>query len=188
MALIAADIEAALSGYHTNFDEERLFLRMALDFAAAHPEDCCSRALQVGHFTASAWVLSPARDAALLIHHRALDRWFQPGGHTEREDLSLAAAAARELAEECGMDEAVLLQTTPFDLDIHVIPAKGALPEHLHYDLRYAFLASADARLLSDPAEVKGLCWVPLKQLEGRETQQALRRMALKSVGVALGG
>jgi tmRNA-binding protein len=33
-----------------------------------------------GHFTASAWVVSPDRERVLLLHHRKLDRWLNRGG------------------------------------------------------------------------------------------------------------
>src|SRR5258705_4171245 len=55
-----------------------------------------------GHLTASAFVLSPERAAVLLIFHKKLGIWVQPGGHIEAEDESLEAAARRELGEEVG--------------------------------------------------------------------------------------
>ena len=36
-----------------------------------------------GHFTASAFVLSPTRDMLLLVFHGKLHRWLQPGGHID---------------------------------------------------------------------------------------------------------
>ena len=56
-----------------------------------------------GHFTASGFVVSPDGSSLLLIHHRRLDRWLQPGGHIDPEDASPIAAAAREVTEETGV-------------------------------------------------------------------------------------
>lgn len=35
----------------------------------------------VGHITASAYIINPAKDALLLLKHKALKIWLQPGGH-----------------------------------------------------------------------------------------------------------
>ena len=56
-----------------------------------------------GHLTASAFVVSPD-DELLLIFHRKLGIWVQPGGHIEPGDESLLDAARREVAEEVGLD------------------------------------------------------------------------------------
>ena len=48
-----------------------------------------------GHFTASAFVLSPSFNALYLIHHRKLERWLQPGGHVEPIDEDLLLAKIR---------------------------------------------------------------------------------------------
>src|SRR5271165_1435044 len=57
-----------------------------------------------GHITCTALVLhpdrSPDRPKVLFMHHHRLHRWLLPGGHVEESDASLAAAAAREAAEE----------------------------------------------------------------------------------------
>ena len=49
-------------------------------------QDCFERTLQIGHVTASGWVVSPKRDRVLLMHHRKLNRWFQPGNSAFREN------------------------------------------------------------------------------------------------------
>ena len=50
-----------------------------------------------GHITASAILTDPAQSNLLLIWHEKLRRWLQPGGHCEQDDVSLSAAARREL-------------------------------------------------------------------------------------------
>src|SRR4051812_13856407 len=53
-----------------------------------------------GHITASAVVMDADAERTLLIYHRKLSRWLQPGGHVEPSDVSLAEAALREATEE----------------------------------------------------------------------------------------
>ncbi len=170
-----------LSDIQTDFEEENFFRRLTLEFLALNDE-FWQRSTLSGHLTGSAWVLNPARDKALLIHHRGLDKWFQPGGHAEPTDASLLETARREAAEECGIQGLSLLSEEVFDLDIHIIPAKNDIPEHLHYDLRFVFQAASE-ELDPDLAEVKDLNWVSIDSLlRNLDTQQSLRRMAIKSL------
>lgn len=87
-----------------------------------------------GHFTGSAWLVSGDGQRALLMHHRKLNRWLQPGGHADG-DTDLARVALREAEEESGLSELVV-EPDIFDLDRHRIPARGEEPEHWHYDAR----------------------------------------------------
>lgn len=181
---LAPDILEALENLHSDFEEERLFKKWCLDFVRTETH-FASRHNPKGHLTASAWVLNDALDQALLIHHRGLDKWFQPGGHIEAEDGSLFAAAQRELQEECGIAEAVPLRPSIFDLDIHLIPAKGEMPEHLHLDLRFAFRVPPEAVENPDYAEIRDMRWFPIAELLQRPLQQSVRRMVLKTAGIA---
>ena len=170
-----------LSDLETEFDEEFFFRAQTLEFLAAN-DDFWQRSTLSGQLTGSAWVLNPAKDKALLIHHRGLEKWFQPGGHAELTDASLLETARREASEECGLQGLTLLSDQIFDLDIHIIPAKNDIPEHLHYDIRFAFIAESET-LDPDLAEVKDLDWVPLDTLlRTLDTQQSIRRMAIKSL------
>lgn len=106
-------------------------------------ENCFFRTNLSGHLTTSAVVATPDYEKLLLIYHEKLQRWLQPGGHIEPEDESLERAALRELNEETAIALGIkdLHQHSIFDLDVHPIPARGAEPAHLHYDLRFLFIA-----------------------------------------------
>jgi 8-oxo-dGTP pyrophosphatase MutT (NUDIX family) len=120
-----------------------------------------------GHFTASAFILSPKGDALLLIHHRKLGRWLQPGGHVEPDDVDLLAAARRECAEEVALPDLPLhpRASGPFDLDVHMIPAYETSPEHGHFDVRFLFQASSRNFGVGD--EVADARWVALGDIAG---------------------
>jgi 8-oxo-dGTP pyrophosphatase MutT (NUDIX family) len=132
-----------------------------------------------GHFTASAFILSPDRTSLLLIHHVKLDRWMQPGGHIEADDADVLAAARREVEEEVGLPANLpLFQPDLFDLDIHPIPARGAEPQHEHFDVRYLFVANnAEAR---SGDGVKDWKWVPLPDVGHVTDDESVRRVARK--------
>lgn len=139
-----------------------------------------------GHFTASAFVLSPEQDALYLIHHAKLGLWLQPGGHVEEHDEDLLAAARREVEEEAGLASAPLHPGAlgVFDLDIHPIPARRDEPAHEHLDVRFLFLApSRDALLAS--AEVRGGRWVLLSEVGDAGSDDSVLRAARKARSLA---
>lgn len=131
-----------------------------------------------GHFTASAFVLSPDRHSVLLIFHGKLHRWLQPGGHVDPADGSLLEAAQRELAEETGIIDARPFRSGLFDVDVHVIPARKSEPEHRHFDARFVFQAqSLEAAAASDAKDAR---WVPLDEVSEAESDRSVMRAVEK--------
>ena len=129
--------------------------------------------LDPGHFTASGFVLSPDGQRVLLVHHSKLARWLQPGGHVEPGDTDLAAAARREVIEETGVG----LSGTHcgiLDVDVHAIPARPKEGAHLHFDVRYAFVASDE--VLSASPEVLGARWVELGGVAALTDEESVLR------------
>lgn len=136
------------------------------------PEEIHARHRMDGHVTGSAFVVDPARRSVLLIHHRALGRWFQPGGHVDAGE-TVAAGAEREAREETGLAALALAAwhddaELPIDIDPHRIPANARRgeTEHWHFDVRYLFAADSTAPLAAQVAEVKGVRWAPLETLD----------------------
>jgi 8-oxo-dGTP pyrophosphatase MutT (NUDIX family) len=131
-----------------------------------------------GHFTGSAWLVSADGQRVLLMHHRKLQRWLQPGGHADGE-ADLASVALWEAEEETGLRD-LAVRPVLFDLDRHVIPARGAEPEHWHYDARYVVEARGSEAFEANE-ESLGLAWRDIAAIAGDETSdESLRRMARK--------
>jgi 8-oxo-dGTP pyrophosphatase MutT (NUDIX family) len=133
-----------------------------------------------GHLTASGFVLSPDRNRVLLIEHTRLGRWLQPGGHIEESDTSFEGAARREIFEETGLEELGCDPGMPglFDLDVHLIPAHSAEPEHVHYDLRYVFIARHETVVAGEG--VRSARFWPMEGIESRFDLPSLFRPVLK--------
>lgn len=142
------------------------------------PAPTSRRQFQPGHLTASAFVLSPARDAVLLIFHKKLGIWVQPGGHIEPGDASLLEAARREVSEEVGLELGAEGSASIFDLDIHPIPMRKDEPAHEHFDVRYCFQSPTRAFVSSD--EVADARWAPLAELQQLTTDESVLRAARK--------
>jgi 8-oxo-dGTP pyrophosphatase MutT (NUDIX family) len=159
----------------------RRFLRRADPFRRNDPD---------GHVTASAVVARSGNVAGtgpaglhppqnfefLLVFHRKLDRWLQPGGHVEPDDVSVIAAAMREAREETGVESLVApLGEAILDLDVHPIPAFGSEPAHVHYDVRF-LLTTEDAGALAP-----GAAWFPLIAVAPTDRDGSLVRAVRKA-------
>ncbi len=167
---------ARLARYAPCDEADRRGLERLTRFVKAHP-DCFERSLRAGHVTASAWVVHPVEDKVLLTHHRKLGIWVQLGGHCDGDPDTLGAAL-REAREESGIEEIEPVSEAIFDLDVHPIPARGNVPVHLHYDVRYALRAGRADFRTSD--ESHALAWVPLAELGRYTVERSMWRMRRK--------
>jgi 8-oxo-dGTP pyrophosphatase MutT (NUDIX family)/SAM-dependent methyltransferase len=158
-----------------------------LRFIEAHV-DPFDRAIAEGHLTGSAIIVSAIGDRVLLLHHRKLGRWLQPGGHADPGECVGEAVALREAREETGIEGLALhgRAPRPLDVDVHVIPARGGEPAHEHLDLRYLVVApeAAEARLKAD--ESHAIRWFRWDELAALELDPGLQR-ALKKVRDVIG-
>jgi 8-oxo-dGTP pyrophosphatase MutT (NUDIX family) len=157
--------------------ENEMYLE-TIQFVNDNP-DCFERTLQKGHITASGWVISPDRSLALLMHHRKLDRWFQPGGHADG-DPDVLHVAEKEVVEETGASNLKLAKEGIFDVDVHLIPANSKDPAHYHYDMRFVFEADPKAELVIN-SESKDVRWVPVQEIVLLNDSESLMRMVRKT-------
>ncbi|MEM9952351.1 MAG: NUDIX hydrolase [Chloroflexota bacterium] len=155
-----------------------------------HP-DILSSMCRVGHFTGSALVCDN-QGRALLHFHKNLKKWLQFGGHADQE-TDFAKVAMRETQEETGLSYLKFVQPPreqhlqPIDFDIHTIPAKGDMPEHLHLDVRYMILTKHPDSLNPPEDESQQMLWRsfdafinPEDPAENELIDPSLRRLLIK--------
>jgi 8-oxo-dGTP pyrophosphatase MutT (NUDIX family) len=168
---------AALAGHRTADEREARDLRRILEFVQAHA-DPFDRRIAGAHLTGSAVIVCASGERVLLLHHRKLHRWLQPGGHGDPGEASGEAIALREAHEETGIAGLALHPTAarPLDVDVHEIPARGGEPAHQHLDLRYLVLAPPGAETALRPEGASDLRWFTWEEAAALDLDAGLRR------------
>ena len=177
------ELKERLGEYGKRWPEESETVARFEAFIDSHP-DCFERSCQVGHITGSAWIVNSTGERVLLTHHRKLGRWLQPGGHSDGDPDTLGVAL-REAWEETGLDVRALDEDI-FDLDMHLIPARGHEPAHHHYDVRFLVQAMGDRFRVSE--ESRALAWVPGDRVGVFTSDESVLRMARKWLARKGGG
>jgi 8-oxo-dGTP pyrophosphatase MutT (NUDIX family) len=169
VSVLHADATAVLTAFGPDSADQIELRTQYLAHLAAHP-DAMLRSCAPAHLTAGAAVLDAAAERVLLVLHRKVGLWLQPGGHCEPDDASLAAAALREATEETGI-AGLRLAGGPVHLDRHRAPC-GV--EH-HLDVMFAMVAPDGAQPTVSP-ESTDVRWFSVTDLP-EPTDDAVRAL-----------
>ena len=178
MITTRATLVEALQHYTSPYREEVLFIKQFNDLL--EHEHAYLRTHLPGHITASGWIVNAKQDHVALVHHAKLNKWLQPGGHADGDE-DILRVARKEIEEELGLQQLILMHTNIFDLDIHPIPARGEFPEHLHYDVRFLFQSNAEQLKISE--ESHAVRWIPFAEIEPiTDRNSSIQRMVEKTI------
>jgi 8-oxo-dGTP pyrophosphatase MutT (NUDIX family) len=164
---------------HKGFDEnEAKMLAETIDFVEKY-KDCFEREQEIGHVTGSAWIVDKSRSYVLMMHHRKLNKWFQPGGHCDG-DNDVLRVAIKEAQEETGVLDIQVVSPEIYDVDVHLIPARKEIEAHYHYDIRFLLEADKNIPLLINE-ESNDLAWMKLSEVKSHNDSDSIMRMVYKS-------
>lgn len=166
-----------LQRYGAQFPEELEQVR-AIEILIRENRDCFERTRVAGHITGSSWIVDERGEKTLLTHHRKLNKWLQLGGHCDGDE-DVLGVAMREAEEESGLTSLQVASDEIFDIDVHPIPARGAEPEHLHYDIRFLLRQRGEAEYVVSE-ESLDLKWFTYPELELIPLDDGVMRMARK--------
>lgn len=167
-AIVHADIDEAAEGHR----------RKVVDFVDTH-DDALHRSCAEGHLTGSALVVDDEGRHVVILHHRKLRRWLQPGGHCDG-NANLAAVALREATEETGI-HGLVVHPVAIDIDAHEVDPPSEGP-HVHLDVRYLVLAPPGATLAGNH-ESTAIRWAVPDELVDLGADQGLVRMVEHGLG-----
>lgn len=124
--------------------------------------DYLERENKVAHFTTSIWTVNKERTKTLMVYHNIYDSWSWIGGHADGiEDLR--SVALRELQEETGVQNAVLVSPDIFSLEILTVNGhikKGIyVSGHLHMNVTYLAEADENDTLIVKEDENRAVKW-----------------------------
>ena len=60
-------LKETIEGFAPQCEQEAQDRRMMLTYLSLFPDDILTRANEIAHFSASAWVVNPARDRVLML-------------------------------------------------------------------------------------------------------------------------
>lgn len=169
-----------LSQYQGIDNEEESMRQRMLSFVKEH-ENCFDRELAIGHITGSAWIVNPSMTKTLMLHHAKLNRWLQPGGHSDG-DPNTVNVALREASEESGVakEDIILAKPGIFDVDIHTIPGNKKEAEHEHFDVRFLLEIDDSIPLVSND-ESHEVRWLDLDEVMSFNEDRSITRMLEKT-------
>lgn len=167
----------AIKRYQAEFTEEEE-VEQILGFIGS-TDNLFGRDSKIGHITCGAWIVDSNLANVILVRHRRLGRWIQPGGHIEPMETPFAGAL-REAMEETGLEKLVLWRDGLFNLSVHLFPEGKDGPAHLHYDFRYLFFAPKTSRIIATD-ETDGVAWVPLDKISSYTGEATILAMAEKT-------
>ena len=130
-------------------------------------------------YTTSAFILHPTEPKVLLLKHKKIGKWLQPGGHIELSENPIQALH-HELEEETGLKPSDYTIIEPSDspkptgesVSNTVLPLPFYINEHFwdgkgpHKHVDFCYLAkSMTEKLTDDPDGASDIGWFTLEQV-----------------------
>ena len=159
-------LRRAIEAFAPSCEQERWDRELLLS-AIDRLDTPLSRENPFAHFTASSWIVNPARTHVLMAWHNIYRSWAWTGGHADGES-DLLAVALREAREETGVDRIRPVRRDIYSVEILPVAAhvkRGRfVSAHLHLNVTYLLEADDAQPLRPKPDENSAVAWLPLAE------------------------
>lgn len=108
------------------------------------------------HLVTSVFVFNPENQKFLMIKHKKVGKWLQPGGHLEKGE-KLHEAALREVFEETGINVKIVNKLA--------ISEYISEKTHVHVDFSYLAYPLENQKEIVNHEETDGLSWLSIKEI-----------------------
>ena len=125
------------------------------------------------HLVASVFVFNPKDRKFLMIKHKKVGKWLQPGGHLEKGEEP-HEAGMREVFEETGISVKIINKLA--------ISEYISEKTHVHVDFSYLAYPLENQKETVNQDETDGLSWFSLKEIlsDGFDTFEDVRFLCKK--------
>ena len=121
----------------------------------------------IQHFCVSVYVYDKINQKFLLVKHKKMGKWVQPGGHIE-ENENQEEAALREVQEETGLKVKLIGERIPRDCDFILplaIQKNEVKEDHYHLDFVYVAEVIGENKIVQNEEESDGIAWFTLDEI-----------------------
>lgn len=119
-------------------------------------------------FCASVFVINPENKKILLVKHKHFNKWVQPGGHIEHNEVP-EETAMREAYEETGVKVQLLGERFPRENDyirpLGIQKNRGSKGD-IHVDVTYAAIPVGNTEPNYDDEETTNVKWFTREEIE----------------------
>jgi len=170
-------LKALLTAYAPCDAQEASDREMMLEAIERMP-GILTRENRFAHFTASSWIVNPARTKVLMAFHNIYKSWAWTGGHADG-DADLLAVALREAREETGVERIAPVSTDIYSVEI--VPVnwhikRGAfVSSHLHMNVSFLLTADDGQPLRAKPDENSAVAWMPLEEAADNKEEPIMK-------------
>lgn len=130
-------------------------------------DDVFTRDNDIGHFTASCWIVNKEKTKVLMVYHNIYNSWSWAGGHADG-DNNLLQVSLKEAKEETGLKNVEPLLTDIFSLEVLGVDGhmkRGSyVPCHIHLNITYLLCADDIEMTHIKEDENSGVKWFELDE------------------------
>lgn len=175
--------QSLFENYIPKTEQESVDKKLILDFINRNP-DCLLRSNLVAHITSSGIIVNEQMDKVLFAFHNIYQSWSWVGGHNDGNP-NLLEVALSEAIEETGVKS-----IRPYHDDIFTIDAiyvgnhikKGHyVPDHLHLNATFLFIADEHEQTISKPDENQGVQWFNISEVLNYVTEPRMKPVYQKA-------